>query len=128
MTWVTLVIVVALAQYLVFALMVARARDTFGVHAPATTGHPMFERYMRVHQNTMEQLVVFIPAIWLFATYMSPNVAALLGAVFIASRALYAVTYLRDPRSRRTGILSSFVVLAVLLAGAAIGALMAFLS
>ena len=128
MTWVTLVIVVALAQYLVFALMVARARHTFGVHAPATTGHPMFERYMRVHQNTMEQLVVFIPAIWLFATYLSPNVAALLGAVFIASRALYAVTYLRDPRSRRTGIASSFVVLAVLLAGAAIGALKVYVS
>jgi glutathione S-transferase len=128
MTWVALVIVVALAQYLVFAVMVVRARYTFGVRAPATTGHPMFERYMRVHQNTMEQLVVFVPAIWLFATYMSPNVAALLGAVFIASRALYAVTYLRDPRSRRTGIVSSFVVLAVLLAGAAIGALKAYVS
>ena len=83
----------------------------------------MFERYMRVHQNTMEQLVVFVPALWLFATYMSANVGALLGVVFIASRALYAVSYLRDPRSRTTGIASSIVVLVVLLAGAAVGAL-----
>ena len=123
MTWVTVVIVAALAQYLVFALLVARARHAYGVHAPATTGHPMFERYMRVHQNTMEQLVVFVPALWLFATYMNPNVGALLGVVFIASRTLYAVTYLRDPRSRTTGIGSSFVVLVVLLAGAGFGAL-----
>ena len=76
MTWVTLVIVAALAEYLVFAVMVARARSTFGVRAPATTGHPMYERYMRVHQNTMEQLVVFVPAVWLYATHMSANVAA----------------------------------------------------
>ena len=123
MTWVTLVIVAGLAEYLVFALLVARARHTYGVHAPATTGHPMFERYMRVHQNTMEQLVVFVPALWLFATYMSANVGALLGVVFIASRALYAVSYLRNPRSRTTGIASSIVVLVVLLAGAAVGAL-----
>jgi nitrate reductase gamma subunit len=69
----------------------------------------------------MEQLVVFVPALWLFSTYMSANVGALLGVVFIVSRALYAVAYLRDPRTRMTGIVSSFVVLIVLLAGAAIG-------
>jgi glutathione S-transferase len=121
MAWVTLVIVGALAEYLLFALLVVRARGIYRVHAPATTGHPEFERYMRVHQNTMEQLVVFVPAVWLFSMYMSPGVGALLGVVFIASRALYAVTYLRDPRTRTTGIVSSFVVLVVLLAGAVIG-------
>ena len=123
MAWVTLVIVLALLEYMVFGYLVGRARGTYGVHAPAITGHPMFERYMRIHQNTMEQLVVFVPALWLFATYMSANVGALLGVVFIASRALYAVSYLRDPRSRTTGIASSIVVLVVLLAGAAVGAL-----
>jgi len=82
----------------------------------------VFERYMRIHQNTMEQLVVFIPALWLFSMYMSAKVGALLGLVFIASRALYAVTYVSDPRTRTAGIASTGVVLIVLLGGAAIGA------
>jgi glutathione S-transferase len=122
MAWVTLVIVLALLEYLVFGYLVGRARHTYGIHAPAIAGHPMFERYMRIHQNTMEQLVVFVPALWLFSMYMSAKVGALLGLVFIASRALYAVTYLRDPRTRRAGIASTGVVLFVLLAGAIVGA------
>ena len=127
MTWVTLVIVLALLEYLVFGLLVGRARGTYGVHAPAITGHPVFERYMRIHQNTLEQLVVFVPAVWLYAMYMSAKVAALLGLVFVASRALYAVTYLRDPRMRTAGIASTWVVLYVLLGGAAIGAVKTFM-
>jgi glutathione S-transferase len=127
MAWVTLVIVLALLEFLVFGLLVGRARGTYGVHAPAITGHPTFERYMRVHQNTMEQLVVFIPAVWLYAMYMSAKVAALLGLVFVASRAVYAVTYLRDPRMRTAGIASTWVVLYVLLGGAAIGAVKTFM-
>jgi uncharacterized MAPEG superfamily protein len=122
MQWVTLVIVLALIEFLVFGWLVGRARGTYGIHAPAITGHPIFERYMRVHQNTMELLVVFVPALWLFATYMSPNVGALLGLVFIASRLLYAFSYLKDPRKRMAGAASSGVVLAVLLLGAVIGA------
>ena len=127
MAWVTLVIVLALLEYLVFGLLVGRARATYGVHAPATTGHPIFERYMRIHQNTMEQLVVFVPAVWLYAMYMSAKVAALLGLVYVASRVLYAVTYLRDPRMRTAGIASTWVVLYVLLGGAAIGAVKTFM-
>jgi len=126
MAWVTLVIVLALLEYMVFGYLVGRARGTYGVHAPAITGHPMFERYMRIHQNTMEQLVVFVPALWLFSMYMSATVGALLGLVFIASRALYAVTYLRDPRTRQPAIASTGVVLVVLLGGAAIGAVHSF--
>ena len=122
MQWVTLVIVLALIELMVFGWLVGRSRGTYGIHAPAITGHPMFERYMRVHQNTMELLVVFVPALWLFATYMSPNVGALLGLVFIASRVLYAFSYLKDPRTRMAGAASSGVVLAVLLLGAVIGA------
>ena len=122
MAWVTLVIVLALLEYIVFGYLVGRARGTYGIHAPAISGHPIFERYMRIHQNTMEQLVVFIPALWLFSMYMSAKVGALLGLVFIASRALYAVTYVSDPRTRTAGIASTGVVLIVLLGGAAIGA------
>jgi glutathione S-transferase len=128
MAWVTLVIVLALVEFMYFGALVGRARHTYDVPAPRTSGHPTFERYNRVHQNTMEQLVVFIPALWLFAQYMSPMVGALLGLVFIASRALYAVSYVKDPKTRRAGIMSTGVVLLVLLAGAVFGAAKALLT
>jgi uncharacterized MAPEG superfamily protein len=122
MAWVALVIVLALIEYMVFGALVGWARGRYGVHAPAISGHPIFERYMRVHQNTMETLVIFIPALWLFATYMSANVGALLGLVFVASRALYAFTYIKDPARRGAGANSTGLVLLVLVVGAAIGA------
>ena len=48
-----------------------RARVRCNVPAPATTGHPVFERYFRVQQNTLEQLIVFVPSMWLFGLYVS---------------------------------------------------------
>jgi glutathione S-transferase len=122
MAWVTLVIALALIEFMVFGTLVGWARGRYGIRAPAITGHPMFERYMRVQQNTMETLVIFIPALWLFATYMSANVGALLGLVFIASRALYAFTYVKNPTRRGAGAMSTGLVLFVLVVGAAIGA------
>lgn len=46
-------------------VVAGRAHGTYHVEAPATTGAPTFERYFRVHQNSMEALVVFIPALML---------------------------------------------------------------
>ena len=82
----------------------------------------MFERYFRVHQNTLEQLIVFVPALWLFAYYVSNRVAALLGLVFIVARVLYARGYVADPKQRETGALVTVVAVAVLLLGGLLGA------
>lgn len=122
MAWVALVIVLALLEYMVFGALVGWARGRYGVHAPAITGDPMFERYMRVHQNTMETLVIFVPALWLFGTYLSANIGAMLGLVFVASRGLYAFSYIKDPARRGAGATSTGLVLFVLIVGAAIGA------
>ena len=48
MALVAVVIALALIEYLLFAILVARARVRCHVPAPATTGHPVFERYFRV--------------------------------------------------------------------------------
>ena len=69
MSWVVLVAVLALLQFAAFGALVGRARGQFGVSAPATTGHPIFERYYRVQYNTLEQIVVFVPALFLSAAY-----------------------------------------------------------
>src|SRR5580658_10176188 len=96
MLWIALVILLALVEYMVFGFLVGGARARYKVAAPATTGHPDFERTFRVHYNTLELLVVFIPAIWLFGMYLNPRWGAIIGAVFLASRVVYAIGYIKS--------------------------------
>jgi uncharacterized MAPEG superfamily protein len=102
---------------------VGRARDTYKVPAPATTGNDMFERYCRVQNNTIEQLIIFVPALVVFAHYVNPLIAAGLGALFVIGRWLYFTGYVKDPKKRSTGFLLSFVPNMILLIGAVVGAL-----
>jgi len=84
----------------------------------AVSGHPVFERYFRVHQNTLEQLVMFLPSIWLFGTYVNATWAALLGLVFVVGRVIYLIGYVRDPAKRELGFALSSLSVVVLLLGA----------
>ena len=119
---VAVVIVLALVQYVAFGMLVAWARGKYGVKAPAVTGHETFDRYFRVHQNTLELLVAFVPAIWLFGMYVDPTWAALLGLVFIVARMLYLRGYVTDPAKREVGFTLSILSVLVLLVGALWGA------
>jgi glutathione S-transferase len=119
---VAIVIVLALVQYVVFGMLVGWARGKYGVKAPAVTGHEVFDRYFRVHQNTLELLVVFVPAIWLFGLYVDPTWAALLGLVYVVARVLYLRGYVADPAKREVGFTLSILPVFVLLAGALWGA------
>ena len=116
MPFVAIVTVLALLQFLWLGLQVGFARTRYGVAAPATSGNEIFERHFRVHANTLEQLVMFLPALWIFATYISPLWAAALGVVFILGRAIYAISYVRDPKTRALGFgLTAFPTLAMLI-------------
>jgi glutathione S-transferase len=72
----------------------------------------------------LEGLVVFLPSLWLFATYVSEPVAALLGAVFIAGRAVYARLYILEPSRRGVGVGIHFSATVILLLGGTLGALL----
>lgn len=122
MPLVAIVTVLALVQYFVLGLQVGQARGKFGIEAPAITGHPIFERHFRVHQNTLEQLVVFVPALWLFATYVSASVAAALGVLFIIGRFVYARGYVAEPKKRGPGTAMTALATMVLLLGGLVGA------
>ena len=120
MVWINLVTLLALAEYFVFGLLVGRARGQFEVKAPAISGHPTFERYFRVQQNTLELLIMFIPALWIAAQYWDPSVAAAIGAVYLVGRALYLQGYVRDPKTRSIGYgLSLVPTLLLMVAGLA---------
>lgn len=117
MAWVLIVMVLAIVQFIGFGIAVGRARTRFGIAAPATSGHPEFERYFRVHMNTLEQLVAFLPAIWLFAQFISPRWAAGLGAVYLAGRMIYFYSYVKEPKSRALGFALTSIPVLVMLAG-----------
>jgi glutathione S-transferase len=123
MTLVHVVIALALVEFLVFLSAVGRARGTYKVPAPATSGHEVFERYFRVQMNTLEQLIVFVPAILMFAVYVQPLIAAALGLIFIIGRWLYFLGYVKDAKKREPGFILSAIPNAILLLGGLIGAL-----
>jgi uncharacterized MAPEG superfamily protein len=124
---VALVTSLALLQYFAYGVLVSRARTRTGIAAPATTGHPEFERYHRVHQNTLEQLVTFLPSLWLFATYVQPLAAAGLGALFILGRLVYLLGYVTDPGKRTAGFVMTSLAQLPLLVGGMIGAVVTWL-
>lgn len=125
MPMVNAVIAIALLEYLLFGMLVGRARGKYGVNAPAITGHEMFERYYRVQVNTLELLVAFVPASWMFGQFVSERWAAILGVVFIVGRAVYLQGYVKDPKKRELGFGLSFLPLVALVIGGLYGALRA---
>jgi uncharacterized membrane protein YecN with MAPEG domain len=110
--------VLALIQYIAFAMLVGRARGKYDVKAPATSGDPVFERYFRVQQNTLEQLVVFLPAIFLYSHLGNPMYAVGFGVVYLIGRMIYLRSYVKDPGSRTLGFMLTFLPSVLMLIGA----------
>jgi len=123
MVWVSAVILLAVLQYVVIGVFVGMARGWYGVAAPATTGHPKFERWFRVHQNSLEMLMAFVPAMWLYGWWVSPTWAVGIGLVFVAARIIYSIQYINEPRSRQFGAGLSFLSVFVLVIGGIWGAI-----
>lgn len=117
MELVALVITLALIEYMVFAGFVGWARGKFGVSAPAVTGNPEFERYYRVQMNTLEQLMIFIPAILVFGYYSNATWAAGIGVLFLVGRPLYFLGYVKDAAKRGPGFLLGFAANVILVLG-----------
>jgi uncharacterized membrane protein YecN with MAPEG domain len=116
-----LLILVALAQYVLFSARVGSARGKHSIEAPRTAGHETWERLFRVQMNTLEQLIVFIPSLVIFTLYASARWAWIPGIVFIVGRQLYAMQYVKDPSSRAPGMALTLLANVALLVGGLIG-------
>ena len=123
MAYVDIVTALALLQFIVFGIKVGRARGRYGVKAPAVTGNATFERLFRVQQNTLEQLIVFLPGLYLFSRYFSPMVAAVLGVIYLIGREVFAFTYVKEPSKREIGFGLTFLPTVILILGGLFGAL-----
>ena len=121
MEYVIVVILIALLQYCWFVGKVGFNRGKYEVDAPKTVGNENWERLFRVQQNTMEQLILFVPGMLAFAWYVSPVWALLPGALFVIGRQVYSYLYTKDPASRGPGMVLSFFSNIALVVGALIG-------
>ncbi|MDB5798949.1 MAG: hypothetical protein JWP36_2851 [Paucimonas sp.] len=124
MFWTAWVTLAALAVYIWMTINVSRARYRFQVPAPLTDGPQEFLSVMRVQMNTVEQLVVFLPALWLCAWLLGDRYAAAGGALWTLGRILYARAYYRNPADRSLGYGLTVLASLGLMAGAAVGLLM----
>jgi glutathione S-transferase len=122
MPYTDIVTVLALLQFVWFAMLVGQARGKYGIKAPAVTGNEIFERHFRVQQNTLELLILFVPGLYLFSHYFNPLWAAGLGVVYLIGRQLYATSYVKDPSSRSAGYGLSALPTLILILGGLVGA------
>ena len=112
-----LVTLLALLEYMFFVFRVGLSRAKYNVPAPATSGNPEWERMFRVQQNTLEQLIVFLPALWTFAMFVSPAIGAAIGSVFVIARPIYYLGYLKDPDRRTPGFVMGYLATVALVIG-----------
>lgn len=119
--WTCLITLLAIVVYFIASMGVGRARYTYKIAAPATTGHDAFERHFRVQMNTLEWMPIFLPSLWIFASYWGDALAAGIGAVWVVARVLYMNGYVRDAKSRGAGFALQALAALVLLIGALAG-------
>jgi glutathione S-transferase len=124
---VIIVTILALAQYVFFGIQVGGLREKTGVKAPASSGDPEFERANRVHLNTLEQLVVMLPALWLYAHTVNPLWGAGFGVVYLIGRFIYSAAYKKDPSTRSLGFTLTVVPVAVMLVWVLVVAVMHYI-
>ena len=119
----TLIVLLALLQYVFFTARVGLARGKYNVNAPACEGDEAWNRLFRIQQNTLEQLIILVPATYAFAYYLSELWVLLPGLVFIFARFLYSAEYVKDPKTRGPGMGLTLLANVVLLLGALFGLL-----
>ena len=120
----SVVVVLALVVYTWMSFKVGGARGKYNVQAPSTDGPPEFLRIYRAHMNTLEQLVVFVPALALFASAWGDMLAAIIGVFWPIGRFMYAQAYYQAAEKRGPGFGISFLSSAILLVGGLVGAIM----
>ena len=127
MEFAALTIIIALIQYVYFSVRVGSSRTRYHIEAPKTEGNETWERLFRVQMNTLEQLIVFLPGMMLFASYASASWAWVPGVLFIIGRQLYAMEYVKEPKTRVPGMALTLFANAVLLGGGLAGVVMALI-
>jgi glutathione S-transferase len=99
------VTILMVAFYLFCAARVGVLRGKHGIKAPLCAGHPEFDRAYRVHLNTLEQLGIVLPLLWVATLFpvLGGWATAAIGLVWVAGRIVYRAAYMADPDRRIAG-------------------------
>jgi glutathione S-transferase len=99
------VTILAVVVYLAAGMVVGRMRAKHNIQPPAVTGAPEFERAYRVQLNTLEQMAVFLPLLWIATIFPAwiAYLAPALGLVWVLGRVLYMQGYLAAAEKRSPG-------------------------
>ena len=122
MIYVHIIALLAIVQFIIFSMLVGAARGKYGIKAPAMTGNEHFERAVRVQMNTLEQLVCFLPALLIAASYWPQTYVAGAGLVYLVGRTLYRQAYVADPAKRGLGFALTVLPTMVLVLAGLVGA------
>lgn len=123
-----LVTILCLFVFLWMGIKTGQSRSKHETPAPAMQGPDELMRVIRVHGNTLEGLMLFLPALWIFAALWGDQLAAIVGVFFPVARLLYAKGYYAEAGKRSTGFMIGFMATAILLIGSLVGLVMAALS
>ena len=113
----SLITLLALLELLILGVNVSRARRKFGIFPPKMFGHDDFERHVRIHENTAEQIILLLPSMWIFGIFVSYFWAGILGLTWIIGRLFYAFGYAKAPEKRFVGVGLSTLPTAIMIFG-----------
>ena len=117
MEYVALVSALALLQHSFIGFRVGQAHQKYGIQPPAMAGNPDFERVKRAAENTTEQLIVVLPAMWLFGWYVHELSAAVLGLIYVVSRIFFFRGYCKSAEQRNPWFVIGWFASMILLLG-----------
>lgn len=113
----TLIVMLALLEYFYFTIRVGAFRARYQIDAPSCTGNDTFEKAFRVQQNTLEQLIIFIPGTYAFAYLVSTKWIWIPAALFIVGRLVYSRDYMGKPDQRAPGMIMTLLANVTLVVG-----------
>lgn len=102
------------------AIRVGRVRRRHKIDSPAMTGALELELALRVQGNTVEQIVIFLPLLWVAALYFHAIgwLVPFIGSLWCVGRVLYAISYMAGPEKRHLAFgLSALSSLALAILG-----------
>ena len=87
------------------AIYVARVRRRHKVQPPAVTGALELECAVRAQANTTEQVVIFLPLLWMAALYfhLIGWLVPVLGLIWCLARIWFVLGYVQAPAKRYPG-------------------------
>ena len=112
---------IALLVYYFTLFKAGIARGKFQIKAPSHDGPEEYVRHVRVHHNTLEHLVLFLPGLWLFSFAVDPIWATIIGILWPIGRIRYALSYYKDAEKRGPGLYLSMPPIYIYVLGSFIG-------